>query len=121
MYLLKDEGVQVDWSPPAARDEDRGLAADATQVVIDVVSTGTVAAIAKAARRFRKYCERLPHDARIEVDGEPDDGGFLPDGSHTAGLAGRSGSRQVTHAFGGGTEKSVAWPPVRIMTFSGDV
>jgi hypothetical protein len=72
--FLRDEGVHVDWSPPSGV-EHRGLGADATQVVINLVSTGPIAAIGAAVKRFRAL---VPH-GKVEVEGEGEsvDGGFL--------------------------------------------
>lgn len=73
VQFLEEEGVRVEWSRPD--EEQRGLGADVTQVVVNLVSTGTGAAIALAVKRFR---ERAPQ-AKVDVEGEPDDGGFLAD------------------------------------------
>lgn len=70
--FLRDEGVHVDWTPPSGV-EHRGLGADATQVVINLISTGTIVAIGAAVKRFRAL---VPH-GKVEVEGEPDNGGFL--------------------------------------------
>jgi hypothetical protein len=68
--FLRDEGVHVDWTPPSGV-QHRGLGADATQVVINLVSTGTVA-IGAAVERFRALVPR----GKVEIEGEPD-GGLL--------------------------------------------
>ena len=66
--FLEEEGVSVQWSPPA-EEEGRGLGADVHQVVVSIVSTGTVAAITAAVRRFRKFGPR--DKGKVEVEGEP--------------------------------------------------
>jgi hypothetical protein len=76
VQFLEEEGVRVEWSPPDG-EEPRGLGADVTQVVVNIVSTGTIAAMAAAVYRFRNF---RPRDkGKVEVEGEPDDGGFLDD------------------------------------------
>jgi hypothetical protein len=74
VQFLEEEGVRVEWSPPADAEE-RGIGADVNEVVVNLVSTGTAAAIAYAVRRFRNYGPRSK--GKVEVEGEPDDGGFL--------------------------------------------
>jgi hypothetical protein len=73
-YFLDQEGVQVEWSPPDG-EEHRGLGADAQQVAVSLVTTGTITAIRVAVRKFRNYGPRSK--GKVEVEGEPDDGGFL--------------------------------------------
>jgi hypothetical protein len=68
VQFLKEEGVSVEWSPPAV-EEGRGLGADVNQVVVRLVSTGMAAAIAAAVRRFRKFGSR--DKGKVEVEGEP--------------------------------------------------
>jgi hypothetical protein len=70
VQMLERQGVRVDWSPP---EERRGLGADANEVIVNLVSTGSVVAIAAAVKQFRT---RFPRH-KIEVEGEPDYGGFL--------------------------------------------
>lgn len=73
VQMLEQEGVTVQWTPPQER---RGLGADINEVVVSLVSSGTLLAITAGVRKFR---ERFPRH-KIEVDGEearPDDGGFL--------------------------------------------
>jgi hypothetical protein len=70
VQMLEQEGVRVEWSPPR---EERSLGADVNEVVVYLVSTGTLAGITAAVRRFRKWAPRC----KVEVEGEPDDGGFL--------------------------------------------
>jgi hypothetical protein len=91
VQFLEEEGVQVKWSPPA-EEEPRGLGADATEVIVSLISTGTAAAIALAIRKFLNYGPRSK--GKVEVDGkEPDDGGFLDeDESEQAGS--NSGERE---------------------------
>jgi hypothetical protein len=74
VQFLKEEGVRVEWSPPA-EPEERGIGADVNDVVVSLVSTGTVAAIGYAVRRFRNFGPRSK--GKVEIEGEPDDGGFL--------------------------------------------
>jgi hypothetical protein len=74
VQFLKEEGVQVEWSPPA-EPEERGIGADANDVVVSLTATGAVATIRYAVQRFRNYGPRSK--GKVEVEGEPDDGGFL--------------------------------------------
>jgi hypothetical protein len=74
VQFLRTEGVHVEWSPPD-EDEPRGIGADANDVVVYLVSTGTLAAITYAVRKFRNYAAESK--SKVEVEGEPDDGGFL--------------------------------------------
>jgi hypothetical protein len=74
VQFLKEEGVQVEWSPPA-EPEERGIGADVNDVVVSLVSVGTVAAIRYAVQRFRNYGPRSKGE--VEVEDEPDDGGLL--------------------------------------------
>jgi hypothetical protein len=70
VQMLEQEGVRVEWSPPR---EERGLGADVNEVAVYLVSTGTLAGIVAAVRKFRKWAPRC----KVKVEGEPDDGGFL--------------------------------------------
>jgi hypothetical protein len=74
VQFLKEEGVQVEWSQPA-EPEERGIGADANDVVVSLISVGTAAAIRYAVQRFRNFGPRSK--GKVEVEGEPDDGGFL--------------------------------------------
>lgn len=83
VQFLKEEGVRVEWSPPAEAEE-RGIGADVNQVVVNLISAGTVAAIAVAVRKFRNYGPR--DKGQVEVESEqPDDGGFLDTEQSPAG------------------------------------
>jgi hypothetical protein len=68
--MLRQEGVQAEWPPPF---EARGRGAFANEVAFSVVSTGTLAGIVAAVKKFRK----LAPECKVEVEGEPDDGGSL--------------------------------------------
>jgi hypothetical protein len=68
VQFLEEEGVGVEWSPPA-EEEPRGIGADVHQVVVSLVSTGTAAAIAAAIRKFRNYGPR--DKGKVEVEGDP--------------------------------------------------
>jgi hypothetical protein len=71
VQFLKEEGVRVEWSPPA-EEEPRGLGADVHQVVVSLVSTGTAAAIAAAIRKFRNFGPRDKGKVEVEPAGEQD-------------------------------------------------
>jgi hypothetical protein len=75
VQFLEKEGVRVEWSPPAEAEERGIFGADANEVVVSLISTGTAAAIAYAVHRFRNYGPRSK--GKVEIEGEPDDGGFL--------------------------------------------
>jgi hypothetical protein len=55
--FLREEGVRVEWSPPA-QPEERGIGTDANDVVVSLISVGTVAAIRYAVQRFRNFGPR---------------------------------------------------------------
>jgi hypothetical protein len=77
VQFLEEEGVHVEWSPPA-EEEPRGLGADAHQVVVSLITTGTTVAIAAAVRRFRKFGPKDKGEVEVKDDGGgPDDAGFL--------------------------------------------
>lgn len=61
--MLRSEGVQVEYTPP---EEQRGIGGDLNEVVVNLVSTGTVVAIGAAVKKFR---ERVPR-AKVKVEGE---------------------------------------------------
>jgi hypothetical protein len=63
VQMLEAEGVRVDWSPP---HEERGLGTDINGVIVNLVSTGTVVAIAAAVKKFREWAPRC----RVEVEDE---------------------------------------------------
>jgi hypothetical protein len=75
VQFLKEEGVQVEWSPPAEEERRDLLGADANQVVVSLVCSGALAAIIAAVRKFRNFGPRSK--GKVEIEGEPDDGGFL--------------------------------------------
>jgi hypothetical protein len=54
-------------------DQERGQGADASTVIVSLVATGTTVAIGPAVRKFWKWARRF----KVDVEGEPDDGGFL--------------------------------------------
>ena len=68
VQMLEQQGVRVEWSPPR---EERGLASDINEVVVNLVSTGSALAIAAAVKQFR---QRFPRH-KIEVEGEKEGGG----------------------------------------------
>jgi hypothetical protein len=72
VQMLEQQGVQVDWTPP---QEHRGLGADVNEVIVNLVSTGSVVAIAAAVKQFRARFPR--HKIEVEGEAEPDDSGFL--------------------------------------------
>jgi hypothetical protein len=74
VQFLKEEGVQVEWSPPVEPSE-RWITADVNDLVVSLVATGTAAGIGYAIKRFLNYGPRSK--GKVEVEGEPDDGGFL--------------------------------------------
>ena len=74
VQFLKEEGVRVEWTPPA-EPEERGIGGDVNDVVVSLVSVGTAEAIRYAVRKFRNFGPRSK--GKVEVEGEPDDGGFL--------------------------------------------
>ena len=71
VQFLKEEGVRVEWTTPPTVTEERGIGADVVQVVVNLYSTGTAAAIADAVQRFRNYGPRSK--GKVEVKGEPPD------------------------------------------------
>jgi hypothetical protein len=70
VQFLQEEGVQVEWTPPA-EEEPRGLGADVHQIVLSLITTGTTAAIAAAVQRFRNYGPKDKDKGKVEVEGEP--------------------------------------------------
>jgi hypothetical protein len=67
VQMLEQEGVVVAWSPPR---EERGLAADVNDAVVQMVATGSVMAIAAAVRNFRNRVPRATVEVEVEVEGE---------------------------------------------------
>jgi len=63
VQMLEQQGAHVRWTPPR---EERGLAADVTTVVINLVSARLAAGIAAAARQFRR---RFPK-ATVKFEGD---------------------------------------------------
>ena len=49
--MLRAEGVQVDWEPP---EERRDLGGAFQDYVVELLATGTVAAISHAVGKFRR-------------------------------------------------------------------
>ena len=70
VQMLQDEGVSVEWTPPHER---RGPGQDAVDVIVQMTAAGGIYAINAAVTKFRA---RVKH-AQADVEGEPDDGGFL--------------------------------------------
>jgi hypothetical protein len=64
--MLEQEGVKVKWERP--REQRGGIGEMAQEVVVQMVATGGVAAIATAIAKFRKHM----HD-RAEVTIEDDE------------------------------------------------
>jgi len=64
--MLEEEGVDVEWTRPT---EERGLGADAAQVVIQMVATGGVLGITAAVNKFRA---RVKH-AKVTIEGEDEE------------------------------------------------
>lgn len=62
VQMLQQAGVDVEWTPPA---EERGLDPEASEVVVNLASTGSAVAIAAAVRKFRNRVRR----ARVDVQG----------------------------------------------------
>ena len=76
-YLFKEEGVDVEWTPPEPLIEPRGLGTENVPgVVVQLGVKGTLEAIGLTLKRFEEFRARLPHYARVVVK-DPDDGGFL--------------------------------------------
>jgi hypothetical protein len=67
--MLEDEGVTVDYRPPA---ESRSFATALQEIVVQMVATGTALAIKDGVGRFLNRTEHI----RLEIDGEPYYGGF---------------------------------------------
>jgi hypothetical protein len=63
VQMLEREGVRVEWMPLR---EERSFGADANAVLVNLISTGTIVAIAAGVRRFRKWAPRC----KVEVEGE---------------------------------------------------
>jgi len=66
--MLKREGVKVKWERPEQRG---GIGEMAQEVIVQMVATGGVAAIATAIAKFRKH---VHHRAEVTIeDDEQDD------------------------------------------------
>jgi hypothetical protein len=70
--FLERQGVTVELEPPDVIGR-RSLGADAAEVVVLLVASGTYDAIKAGIKGFR---ERSKHGT-IKVDGEPDNGGLF--------------------------------------------
>jgi hypothetical protein len=76
--MLREEGVRVEYTPP---EEKRGYVVDdINQVVVNLICTGTGAAILAGVQRFKKHHPRHKVDIESDDGTGPDDGGFLPGG-----------------------------------------
>jgi hypothetical protein len=83
--LLEEEGIQVDTSSPhrdgpgyhVFYNVGQLLANDANLVVVELVATGSAAAIIAGVKKFRAWTV-FPDATKVEVEG--DDGRSLPDG-----------------------------------------
>jgi hypothetical protein len=74
VQMLEQEGCRVEWERPT--EYRYWIGSDLNEVAVNVVSTGTLAAIGLAVHKFRKWAPRV----KVKVEGEgPDDGGFMPD------------------------------------------
>ena len=69
-HSLREEGVAV--QPYDLPDEHRGMGDITHEVVIELVATGTVAAIGAAITKFRKW---FPGRGSITTEPEDDGGG----------------------------------------------
>lgn len=72
--MLHEEGVGVESTPPR---EYRSLGPDLNELAVSLTTTGTLAAIGLAVKKFRDWAPR----AKVEIEGEdeaPDDGGSWP-------------------------------------------
>jgi hypothetical protein len=68
VQFLEEEGVRVEWTPPA-EEEPRGLGADVHQVIVSLITPGRLPRSLRRVRRFRNYG---PKDkGKVEVEGEP--------------------------------------------------
>jgi len=78
MFCLREEGLEVEIE----RSEERRDVAALIWAILNVAGgvAGGVDLVGRIASAIKKYREMNPDgDDRIEVEGEPDDGGFLPD------------------------------------------
>lgn len=73
--MMREQGVRVVSRSSAKEERDWESAMGAAAAITTLVVEGGRPAIRAALALFRK---RFPK-AKVEVDGEPDDGGFLPD------------------------------------------
>jgi hypothetical protein len=75
-YLLKEEGVDVEWTPPEPVTGRPGAGTEMEPVVVVLLGVrGTLEAIGLALERFEEFRAPLPHDARVVAE-DPDGGGF---------------------------------------------
>lgn len=65
--MLRAEGVQVDWEPP---EERRDLGGALQDYVVELLATGTVAAISYAIGKFR---ERARGTVQVEDEDRDED------------------------------------------------
>ena len=64
--MLKETGLRVAWSPPV---EERGLSDVPQQVVVNLLTIGSTAAvIAGGKAAMKKFRERFPGAARIDSE-----------------------------------------------------
>lgn len=64
--MLRDEGVRVEWEPP---EERRDVAGAVQDYVVELLATGTVAAISYAIGKFRERAR-----GTVQVDHDDEDG-----------------------------------------------
>jgi hypothetical protein len=81
VQFLEEQGVRVEWTRP---EEDRSLGGDVNEVVVQIVATGGVVAIAAGVKKFRDMFRHARYGVEVEGEdhaegnhAEPDDGGFL--------------------------------------------
>ena len=68
--MLKREGVKVKWERP--REQRGGIGEMAQEVVVQMVATGGVAAIATAIAKFRKLIHDRGEEATVEDEHDDD-------------------------------------------------
>jgi hypothetical protein len=72
VQALEQEGVRVTWTPP---QEQRGLGADVTDVVLSIAAAGAYDAIKAAVAKMRAW---MPRAEIVIEDDEDDDAGEGP-------------------------------------------
>ena len=69
VQMLEVEGATVEWERPT---EQRGMGEMAQEVIVQLVATGGVAAIAAAVAKFRKHLHGRA-EVTVEVDEQDND------------------------------------------------